>query len=86
MGKHFLEEDVLRSVSAAEEHIRDMAIYLSTPPGQITWGQALRKATQELSHHWGDVYKELQSEKPAPAKACARGQEGRHHGGGCPTR
>ena len=61
-----------------------MAIYLSTPPGQITWGQALRKATQELSHHWGDVYKELQSEKPAPAKACTRGQGGRHHRGAAP--
>ena len=85
MWKRFPEEDVLRRVSAAEEHIREMAIGLSTAPFQLTWGQALRRAARELSYHWEDVYKELQAEKPALAKAYA-GRQKRQRRGGRPTR
>ena len=71
MWKRFPEKGVLQRVSAAEEHIREVAIDLSTAPYQLTWGQALRRAAQEQTHHWADVCKELQAEKPALAKAYA---------------
>ena len=59
LWKRFPEKDVLQRVSAAEEHIREVAIDLSGVPYQLTWGQALRRAAQEQSHHWADVCKEL---------------------------
>ena len=71
LWKRFPEGDVLQSASAAEEHIREVAIDLSCGPHQLTWGQALRRAAQEQSHHWADVCEKLQAEKPALARAYA---------------